>query len=73
MYEQNPIFAYELHILNNKYHYGTATETLHLLKPRHKGTRIDGWETFYMRTFHKHKILTFWRRDYFFNFSTLCI
>ena len=52
----NPTSAYALHILNNKYEYGTATETLQLLKPCQKDTRMDCWETFYMQTFHKHKM-----------------
>jgi len=53
----NPTSAYALHILNNKYEYGTAAETLELSKTCHKGTRMDCWENFYMQTFHKHKIL----------------
>jgi hypothetical protein len=32
-------------------------ETLELLKPCHKGTRMKCWETFYMQTFHQHKLL----------------
>jgi len=40
--------AYALHILNNRHEYGTAAETLELLKPCHKGTRMNCWETFYM-------------------------
>jgi hypothetical protein len=53
----NPTSAYALHILNNKHGNGTSAETLELLKSCHKGTRMDCWETFYMQTFHKHKIL----------------
>ena len=53
----NPTSACALHILNNKYEYGTAAETLEILKPCHKGTRVDRWENLYMQTFHKHKIL----------------
>jgi len=53
----NPTSVYALHILNHKHEYGTAAETSELLKPCHKGTRMDCWETFYMQTFHKHKIL----------------
>ena len=49
--------AYALHILNNKHEYGTAAETLELLKTCHEITHMDCWETFYMHTFHKHKIL----------------
>jgi hypothetical protein len=53
----NPTSAYALHILNNKHEYGTAAETLELLKPCHKGTRMDCLETFYMQIFHQHKLL----------------
>jgi hypothetical protein len=37
----NPTSAYALYILNNKHEYGTAAETLELLKPCHKATRIE--------------------------------
>jgi len=37
--------------------YRTTTETLKLLKPCHKGKRMNCWETFYMQTFHRHNIL----------------
>jgi hypothetical protein len=53
----NPTSAYALHILNNKHEYGTAAETLELIKPCHKGTRMNCWETFYMQAFHQHKLL----------------
>jgi hypothetical protein len=42
----NQISAYALHILNNRHEYGTAEETLELLKPCNKGTRMNCWETF---------------------------
>jgi hypothetical protein len=45
-----------VHILNNKHGYGTAEETLELLKPCNKGTRMNSWEAFYMQVFHQHKI-----------------
>ena len=44
----NPTSACALHVLNNKHEYRTAAETLELLKPCHKGTRMDCWEIFYM-------------------------
>jgi hypothetical protein len=53
----NPTSAYALHILENKYEYGTAAETLELLKPCYKGTRMNCWETFCMQAFHQHKLL----------------
>jgi len=45
------------HILNDRHEYGTAAETLELLKPCHKGTRINCWEVVYVQTFHQHNIL----------------
>jgi len=53
----NPISAYALHILNNRHEYGTAEETLELLKPYNKGARMNCWETLYMQAFHQHNIL----------------
>ena len=46
-----------MHILNNKHDYGTAEETLELLKPWHNGTVMNCWETFYMQLFHQHSTL----------------
>jgi hypothetical protein len=42
----NPISAYTLHILNNRHEYGTAEQTLELLKPYQKGSKMNCWETF---------------------------
>jgi hypothetical protein len=56
IWTNNPTSAYALHILNNKHECGTAAET-ELLKPCHKGTCMNCWETFYMEAFHQHKIL----------------
>jgi hypothetical protein len=53
----NPTSAYAMHILNNKHYFGTAEETLKLLKPCHKGPRMNCWETFYMQLFHQHGTL----------------
>jgi len=53
----SPTSAYGLHILNNKHDYGTAEETLELLKPCHKGTQMNCWETFYMQLFQQHSTL----------------
>jgi len=46
-----------LKILNNKHDFGTAEETLKLLKSYHKGTRMNCWETFYMQLLHQHRTL----------------
>ena len=49
--------SYAMHILNNRHDYGTAEKTLKLLKPCHKGPRMNCWETFYMQLFHQHGTL----------------
>jgi len=54
IWTNSPTSAYALHILNNKHDFGTAEETLKLLKSCHKGSRINCWETFYMQLFHQH-------------------
>jgi hypothetical protein len=43
-----------MHILNKKHDFGTAEETLKLLKPCYKGPRMNCWEKFYMQLFHQH-------------------
>jgi hypothetical protein len=53
----NPTSVYALHILNNNHDYGTAEETLELLKLCHKGTRMNFWKTFYIQLFHQHGTL----------------
>jgi hypothetical protein len=53
----NPTSAYASHILNNRHEYGTAEETLELLKSCQKSTRMSCWETFYIQLFHQHNIL----------------
>jgi hypothetical protein len=60
----NPTSAYALHISNNKYDYGTAEETLQLLKSCHKSTRMNCWEKFYMQLFHQHGTLVNEQRVY---------
>jgi hypothetical protein len=44
-------------MLYNRHEYGTAEETLELLKPCNKGTRMNYWEAFYVQAYHKRKIL----------------
>ena len=53
----NPISAYALHILNNRHEYGTAEETLEILKPRNKDTKMNCWEALYMQAFYQRNIL----------------
>jgi len=56
----NPISAYALHILNNRHQYGSAEETLELLKPCNKGTKINSWESFCMLPFTSE---TYWSKN----------
>ena len=53
----NPISACALHILNNRQEYGTTEETLELLKPCNKGTRMNFGETLFMQAFYQRNIL----------------
>jgi len=53
----NPISSYALYILNNRHEYGTVKETLGLLKPCNKGTRMNCWEAVYMQAFYQHSML----------------
>jgi hypothetical protein len=53
----NPTLAYALNILNNRHEYGTPTETLELLKPFNKDTRINRCETLYIQAFHQRNTL----------------
>jgi hypothetical protein len=40
----NPVSAYALHILNNRHKYGPMDQTLELLKPCQKGSKMNCWE-----------------------------
>jgi hypothetical protein len=53
----NLISAYTLHILNNRHEYGIAEETLELLKPCNKGTKMNCWEALYMHAFYQRNML----------------
>jgi len=57
MRTNNPISAYTLHIINNRHEYGTAEETLELLKPCNEGTKMNCWEALYMQAFYQRNIL----------------
>ena len=48
----NPQSAYATHILHNRQKYGPANETLQLIKPCTKGSRMNKWEA--MRIQHRH-------------------
>ena len=53
----NPQSAYAMYILQNRQEYGTAEDTLQLLKSCRKSTPMNCWETLYMQIFNQHKIL----------------
>jgi len=53
----NPLSAYALHILQNRYEYGTTADTLQLLKTCQKDTRMNVWEALYMQVFNQHKVM----------------
>jgi hypothetical protein len=49
--------AYAMHILHNRYEFGPADETLKLLKPCTKGTKMNFWEALYMNMHYKQGLL----------------
>ena len=53
----SPTSAYAAHILDNRHEFGPADQTLKLLKPCIKGTKMNCWEAFFMHIYHKHIIL----------------
>jgi hypothetical protein len=53
----NPNSAYAMHILNNRHDFGPKEETLKLLKPCTKGTRMNCWEALFIHIHHRHNIL----------------
>jgi hypothetical protein len=53
----NPISAYAMHILHDRHQYGPADETLNLLKPCNKGTKMNCWEVLYMNMHYKQGLL----------------
>jgi hypothetical protein len=53
----NPTSAYTAHILNNRHEFGSTEETLTLLKPCIKGTRMNCWESLFMHIHYKQNIL----------------
>jgi len=49
--------AYATHILDNRHEFGPAEETLKMLKPCSKGSRMDCWESLFIHLHHRHNIL----------------
>ena len=55
--KKKPVSGYALNILNNKHEYGNREETLTLLKPCNKGTKMNCWESFYVPVLQKQNVL----------------
>ena len=53
----NPTSAYAMHILDNRHEFGSAEETLELLKPCRRGTKMNCWEALFTHIHHKQTIL----------------
>ena len=53
----NPISAYATHILNNNHEYGTANNTVQILKKCDKGIRMNCWESLFIQTYHQEGTL----------------
>ena len=49
----NPTSACAMHILDNRHEYGTVKETLKLLQPYNKGTKMNCLESLCMQTYHQ--------------------
>jgi len=49
--------AYAMHILDNRHKFSPAGETLKLLKPCSKGSRLDCWESLFIHLHHRHNTL----------------
>ena len=46
-----------MHILNNKQEYGTANETIKLLKPCNKSLKMNCWGSFYKQIYRQRNRL----------------
>ena len=49
----NPISVYTLHVLNNRYEFGNADQTVELLKTCNKGMKMNCWESLVILVFQK--------------------
>ena len=43
-----------MHILHNRHEYGTAKDTLQLLRPCSKGSQMNSWEAMFIQ-YHHHR------------------
>ena len=53
----NPASAYAVHILNNRHEYGTTENTLQLIKPCRKSSKINHWENMYIQIYRQYNKL----------------
>ena len=53
----NPIPTYAMHILHNRHQIGPADETLKLLKPCNKGTKMNCWEALHTNMHYRQGLL----------------
>jgi len=47
----NPASAYAVHILINRHEYGTTENTLQLIKPCRKSSKMNNWENMYIQIY----------------------
>ena len=53
----NPASAYATHILNNRHEYGTANNTVQILRKCDQGVRTNCWESMYIQTYQQEGTL----------------
>ena len=53
----NPASAYAIHILNNRHEYGTTENTLQLIKPCRKSSKMNHWENMYIQIYRQNSKL----------------
>jgi hypothetical protein len=50
----NPASAYAVHILNNRHEYGATENTLQLIKPCRKSSKMNSWENMYIQIYRQY-------------------
>jgi len=53
----NPASAYAVHILNNRHEYGTTENTLQLIKPCRKSSKMNHGENMFIQIYHQYSKL----------------
>jgi len=69
----NPQSAYAIHILRNRHEYGPENETLQLIRPCAKGTRMNSWEAMMIQYHHHRESLITEQQPYDHNPLYICI